>query len=270
MPNERQCEFFLLRYVPDAVKDEFVNIGVILLESGRNGQGYANVRFTSDWRRVRCLDPTVDLEMLKEIEEELRRDLTQGKGPQDVRRRLEESLSNTLQLSSVKACLTDSPEEEIERLSRLYLERSYPVERGKESGRQAILSQMRQEFERAGVWRMMNKKIPMAKYTHRGDPLKIDCGYRPNGVVKLLQAVSLGTEIDSAKILAYSYPTIRSGIERTEKASAQLTAIVESDVDRSDEGIAFALSILNESKIEVASSADLPRIAEKARIELRA
>ena len=31
MKERRQCEFFLLRYVPDAVKDEFVNVGVVLL-----------------------------------------------------------------------------------------------------------------------------------------------------------------------------------------------------------------------------------------------
>ena len=31
-----QCEFFLIRYVPDAVKGEFANIGVVLREAGRD------------------------------------------------------------------------------------------------------------------------------------------------------------------------------------------------------------------------------------------
>ena len=35
MTERIQCEFFLLRYVPDAVKNEFVNIGVMLREAGR-------------------------------------------------------------------------------------------------------------------------------------------------------------------------------------------------------------------------------------------
>ena len=39
MADLKQCEFFLLRYVPDAVKDEFVNIGVVLVEPGANGAG---------------------------------------------------------------------------------------------------------------------------------------------------------------------------------------------------------------------------------------
>ena len=66
MPDLRKCEFFLLRYVPDAVKDEFVNIGVLVLDAeganGVNSEPFAQVRFTDDWSRVRCIDPTVDIE----------------------------------------------------------------------------------------------------------------------------------------------------------------------------------------------------------------
>ena len=34
MADLRQCEFYVVRYVPDVVKDEPVNIGVVLLEEG--------------------------------------------------------------------------------------------------------------------------------------------------------------------------------------------------------------------------------------------
>jgi len=270
--DNRQCEFFLLRYVPDAVKNEFVNIGVVLLESS-NGEArgsYADVRFTGDWRRVRCLDPNVDLEVLQGIEEELRTQLIEGTDREGVRRRLEESLSNTIQLSATKACLTESPAEEMERLSKMYLERSRAIGKKEESGRQAILKAMRHEFEKAGVWQLMTKRIPVAKYTQPGDPLKIDCGYRPNGVIKLLQAVPLEIDTDAAKVLAYSFPTIRSGIQTKERADAELTAIVEPHLDRADASIDFALGILEQSKIRIASSNDLARIAEAARTELRA
>jgi len=42
----RACEFQLLRYVPDAVRNEYVHIGVILHEQG--GREAAEVRFTRD------------------------------------------------------------------------------------------------------------------------------------------------------------------------------------------------------------------------------
>ena len=71
--NERRaCEFHLLRYVPDAVRNEYVHIGVILREQGSRG-GAREVQFTRDWRRVRCLDPEADTALLEGMESELRR-----------------------------------------------------------------------------------------------------------------------------------------------------------------------------------------------------
>ncbi|MGH9564732.1 MAG: DUF3037 domain-containing protein, partial [Candidatus Angelobacter sp.] len=45
----QQCNFFLLRYVPDTVKNEFVNVGLVLLPEA----GIPEIRFTHDWSRVR-------------------------------------------------------------------------------------------------------------------------------------------------------------------------------------------------------------------------
>jgi hypothetical protein len=67
-----QCEFSLVRYVPDPVKDEFVNIGVVLREAAAQAMV---VRFTKDWARVRCVDPDADIEMLEAMETEMRRRL---------------------------------------------------------------------------------------------------------------------------------------------------------------------------------------------------
>ena len=67
MPR-RQCEFQLIRYVPDPVKNEFVNIGVVLRASGG---GQTELRLTRDWARVRCLDPDADIEMLEALEIEI-------------------------------------------------------------------------------------------------------------------------------------------------------------------------------------------------------
>ena len=112
MNGRRQCEFFLLRYVPDAVKDEFVNLGVVLLETGEGASVFTDVRFTRDWRRVRCLDPEVDIELLEGFEGELRRmlqsraaEVINYRGPMSRRewllRLLEDGLSNTLQILSL-------------------------------------------------------------------------------------------------------------------------------------------------------------------------
>ncbi len=81
MADLKHCEFFLLRYVPDVVKGEFVNLGVVLLEEGENG--FTDVRFLRDWRRVRGLDPEADVELLESYEAELRR-LLQSRVPEVI------------------------------------------------------------------------------------------------------------------------------------------------------------------------------------------
>jgi hypothetical protein len=193
---------------------------------------------------------------------------------------MEDSFSNAIRLTPAWGVLAESPQAEMENLAQLYLERA---RRGGRtfSGRQVLFGRMRDEFERQGVWRFMRKGIAVAEYTHRGDPLKIDCGYAPqkngtggtapraDGRVKLFHAISLEADLNSAKVLAYSFPQLRAGIERIEQAQAELTAIVEDDLDRDDEGIGFALATLKAQDIEVASLADMPRIAERARVELR-
>ena len=69
---ENKCEFCLLRYVPDAVRNEYVHVGVILREQESRR---VELRFTRDWRRVRCLDPDADTALLEGMESELRRRL---------------------------------------------------------------------------------------------------------------------------------------------------------------------------------------------------
>jgi hypothetical protein len=274
MAERRQLEFFLLRYVPDAVKDEFVNIGVVMVEAGANGAGanatrFADVRFTRDWRRVRCLDPQADVEMLAALEREIRGQLATTHDRELLLRRLEDSFSNVIQLSPAKGCLAEDPAQEIEALASMYLEAAKVGGKREASGRQRILGKMRDAFEQAGVWALMRKQIAVAEYTHKGDPLKIDCSYRPNGEIKMFQAVSLETDVDAAKVLAFSYPKIAEGIAKKENAAAALTAVVEDDLSRSDEAVLFALATLEQSRIRVAAAGEMAGIAEVARRELR-
>ncbi len=255
----------LVRYVPDAIKEEFANIGVIVID----GAGALQVRFTKDWRRVRCLDPAADLGVLQELEADLNAQLTRGVLDRDtLLAKLQDYLSNAVQLTAPKGCLTQDPAQELQSLVQMYLERRRAGSR-ETSGRQVILGQMKEAFQVAGVWALMKKKIAAAQYTHKGDPLKIDCGYQPNGVIKMFHAVSLESDVDAAKVLAFTWPDIRDGIARVEKAKSELTAIIEPDLDRSDEAILFALATLQRNTITVATTNELPRLAETARLELR-
>src|SRR6185312_16557527 len=122
MVEMKHCEFFLLRYVPDAVKDEFVNIGLVLLQRNAKGTEFADVRFTRDWRRVRCLDPEADVEVLQALERDIRGQLRQARDREVLLRKLDDSFSNLIQVSPTKGCLAEEPAKEMETIARLYFE----------------------------------------------------------------------------------------------------------------------------------------------------
>lgn len=284
MPQRKQCEFQLIRYVPDRVKNEFVNIGVVLRSSATEGKdqstGQAAVRFTRDWARVRRLDPDADIAMLEALEIEVARRLAGGSAEAEAKPVLgvlEDSLSNTLQMTESKAFLAESFPAGLEELLSLYVEAAKRERGSRRSGRAAIQAAMRTQFERAGVWTLMRKQIAAASYTKPGDPLRIDCGYRPNGVVRMFQAVTLEADSEAAKGLAFSAEALRQGVARVEKAALELTAIVEpirktEDEEPGEDRIAqyrFAVETMEEHAIRVLTTSDLPRAAETARRELR-
>jgi len=272
-----QCEFFLIRYVPDVVKGEFANIGVLLREAGRDDS--AVVRFTRDWTRVRCMDADADIGLLEALEGEIGARLrTVGRdapGIKTVMEILEDTLANSVQMTEVRACLAESLPAEIEQLMKMYVEPLKVKTERKRTGRAAIAGAMRTEFERAGVWGLMRKRISASLYTRAGDPMKIDCGYRPNGVIRMFQAVSLEGDVEAAKGLAYSAPQLMEGVQRVESVRLELTAIVEplravSDTeDEAMERYRFGVEAMERQAIRVVTLSDLVRVAETARLELR-
>src|ERR1700683_5283721 len=268
MAERKKLEFFLLRYVPDAVKDEFVNIGVVMVEPGGSGAGFADVRFTRDWRRVRCLDPQADVEMLAALEREIRGQLKATQDREVLLRRLEDSFSNVIQLSPAKGCLADNPAAEIETVASIYLEAAKVGGKREVSGRQRILGKMRVAFEQAGVAKFL-LPVPVAPYTKTGDPFQFDFGYRVAGEIKLFQAVSLKAGVDAAVMLAARYPRIVPVMSKVVEATPALTAVIDDDLDRGAESVQFALSMMADERIRVAVAAEMPMIAEVARRELR-
>ena len=278
MAPYKHCDFFLLRYVPDVVKQEFINVGVVMLEEGDNG--FTEVRFTRDWRRVRCLDPEVDIELLQSYEDELRR-LLQSRAAEVINYKLpmsrrdwlldlmQQSFSGVLQLTPMEAVLTESPQAELGILARAYLESERRAPQREAVGRRAIYNVMRGAFEQAGVWNVMWKDIAVATYAGNGDPLKIDCAYRPENVIQMFHAVSLATEVNAAKVLAFSYQNFRDQMALAENADPNLYAVIEDGLDWKDPAVAFALEALDRYGIDVATVGQMPALAERAREELR-
>ena len=81
---------------------------------------------------------------------------------------LEDTLSNSVQMTEARACLAESVPAEMEQLMRMYVEPLKVKAERKRTGRAAIAGAMRTEFERAGVWGLMRKRIAASLYTRAG------------------------------------------------------------------------------------------------------
>jgi hypothetical protein len=269
--------------VPDPVRGEFANIGVLLREAGQPAA--AHLRFTRDWSRVRCMDADADIALLEALESEIAARLPNSATDfKPVLATLEDSLSNSIQITEPRACLATSVAAELDLLMKMYVEPLKVALTRRRTGRAAIAAAMRTEFERAGVWSLMRKKIAASIYTQPGDPMKIDCGYRPNGIIKMFHAVSLDADVEAAKVLAWSAPRLHQGVQRIENATLELTAVVEplralttSEAEsppgsgaesESEARYHFGVSTLESQQIRVLTTADLARAAAAARLDL--
>ncbi len=226
MPSPQQrcaCEFRLLRYVPDAVRNEYVHIGVMLREQGSR---HMEVRFTRDWRRVRCLDPDADTGLLEAMETELRRRLA-TESDAKLMRILEESLSLGVQMTESKAYLAESLPAGLEELMRLYVDPPPREKLPRLSGRAAIHARMRSEFEHAGVWDLLRKRI-VCRGVHparrpAADRSRLPAQWHHPHVPRGQPGAGRG----DGQGAGLSAGALRAGVERVEKASLELTAIIE-------------------------------------------
>jgi len=275
MADLKQFEFCLLRYVPNVVRGEFVNIGLLLFEPQPDGFGFADVRMTRDWRRATCLDRQVDVEVLQALEADVRMRLRHSQDVGSLLHKLEDSFANLIQISPRQMCLAAEPIRELEALCSLYLEEpppeALPVVNRQKGERAVILAQMKDAFTRAGIWSLIGTQIPAAKYTEKkGDPLIFDFGYEVGTEVRFFQSVPLRGSINQAVVLASRFPRIAKCMVEKVQQSAQLTAVVADDLDRKRPDIEFAMDAFHENNVQVATASDLPSIAERARMDLRA
>jgi SOS regulatory protein LexA len=118
MADKRQLELHLLRFLPHALRDDFVTVGVLLLESDG---GFAEVRLTRDWRMLQCLAPDVDSEWFTMMESEIRQRLGTLRRREDLIRLVSERFGTMIDVAPTKAVLTEDPAKEMEVLASMYL-----------------------------------------------------------------------------------------------------------------------------------------------------
>jgi hypothetical protein len=267
MAEKRHLELHLLRFLPHSLRDDFVTVGFLLLE---NDGGFAEVRFTRDWKMLQCVAPDVELEWFAMVESEIRRNLGNLRRSEDLVELVHVRFGTTIDVAPTKAVLTEDPAKEMEVLTSMYLVSVGRGERVQQrTGRLAIVETMKEAFAEARVLELMQRDLDVGKYTGQGDPLRIDFGYRVGSEVKMFHAVSVAANVDQGLALAYRYSRIEVGM-RSERLQASLTAVLDREIVMQEERAQFAIGMLEQNAVRVRALSEMAEIADEVRRELRA
>jgi chorismate mutase len=266
MAEKRQLELYLLRFLPHALRDDFVTVGVLLIESDG---GFAEVRMTRDWRMVQCVAPDVELEWFTLVENEIRARLGTLRRREELVQFVDERFGTAIDVAPSKAVLTEDPAKEMEVLTSIYLMPLLRGEReGQRTGRGAIVNTMKEALGNAGVLELMQRDLDVMRYTGPGDPFRIDFGYRVGNAMKMFHAVSVAANVDQALALGYRFSRVEAGM-RQEQLQASLTAVVDRELTGLDERTRFAVGMLEQNSVRVRAVGEMAVIAGEVRRELR-
>ncbi len=247
--EERSCAYHVLRYTPNLVRDEWVNIGVLVFDPTTGSRRIRLIEEPGEFARVRRLHPEADEALLRALRDDFERQFTlQNGGFREYLTKLNDTLSNALHLAPQKGVLTEDLDAELE---RLYADHVAPPQarrdlRERPSSRGALRSWCNQVLRQARVWERIEKGVPVEKYTFSGDPMKLDYGYRRNGTQGFMQTLSVARDPSQAKILAYTAERIRAKLSSTE-----FTAITDVPLTAARERHLFVAETLKEQGVEV-------------------
>lgn len=258
----KPCSYFVVRYAANLIRSEGVNIGVLLHCPEEH---YLGCLFADDFRWVRRFDPRADLELLGELQRDFEEQFElREPHPEEYLSELAESLSNTLRLEGPRACLLVNPALNIQELYARNVGRGAVAAPAGET-RLRVKQRLNAAFIRAGIWELLEKRIPGARWTKPGDPFTFDYGYAHAGTIRLIHALSLQRDTQLAKTLAYTLDRVRKQEEQ-----ASLTAVVER-LPRPGERVALAAQgILEDARITLQPVERVDDFAQAVRAELRA
>lgn len=268
MPEERQStlRYRILRYTPNLIRDEWVNVGLLLEEVDGPRRAMRMIEEASEIARVRRLHPGADENLLRALPAEFDARLRAPEA--EVRTYLEkigQTLSNVLQFSPQKGLLAEDFDAELDRLFRDYIAPPPSVRGGiVENTRAWIRTRLNDVFRRHRILGKLEKGVRVEEFTQPGDPMRLDYAYRYNGTRGYLQTVALGRDPSQAKVLAYTAECIRA-----RAANSEFTAITEVEPVRDNPRHQFIARLFEEQRISVVPLNRIERFAEDLRPRLR-
>src|SRR5256885_772261 len=222
---ENPFVYRVLRYTPNLVRDEWLNIGVLLFNPQTGERRLRLIEDQEEYNRVRRLHPEADEGLLRALRDNLESRFEtaangNGNGPdhaagntawQKVLAKWDDTLSNALQLAPPKGTLANDLDLEVERLYADHVAVPRVAARvGAAGSRSTVRSYCAQVFRQARLWDRLEKSLRVAEYTFPGDPMRMDFGYRRNGTRGFVHTLSVTRAPADAKLLAYTAQRIQA------------------------------------------------------------
>ncbi|MFZ0738256.1 MAG: DUF3037 domain-containing protein [Candidatus Acidiferrales bacterium] len=263
--NLHTLKYRILRYMPNVVRDEWINIGVILEDAAGQRRAARTIEETAEFARVKRLHPAFDESLLRALPAEMDARVAGAADAAAYLAKLDDSLSNALQFSPQRALLAEDFDAELERLYREHVAPPHFAGRAGvlENMRAWLRSKLSDVFRRHRILARMERSVRVEEFTQPGDPMRLDYGYGSNGTRGYIQAFSLARDASQAKVLAYTAECIRARVPKTE-----FTAFTEAEPARENPRHQFVARLFEEQKIAVVPVNRIEKFAEELRMRV--
>jgi hypothetical protein len=238
---ERTCAYRILRYTPNLVRDEWLNIGVLVYDPHTGERRLRLIEEQEEYTRVGRLHPRADPSLLRALRDDLESRFdaarnTDGHGAnggtadgvalQELLRKWDDTLSNSLQLAPQKGVISSDLDGELERLygDHVALPQA-PSRVGAPGTRAQMRSYCSQVFRQARIWDRIEKSVRASEFTFPGDPMRIDYSYRRNGMRGFIHTLSVSRAPGESKGIAYTWEAIAA------KSAHKTEFAVVTDID---------------------------------------
>lgn len=253
---ERACAYRILRYTPNLVRDEWVNIGVLLFDPQTGERRLRMIEEEEEYRRVRRLHPGADELLLRAVRDDLedRFQSVSANGTtgntgnwQQLLAKWDETLSNALQLAPQKGVFAADLDAELERLySDHVAPQRAPSRVGAPGSRATMRSYCSQVFRQARLWDRLEKSVRAEDFTFPGDPMRLDYSYRRNGTRGFVQTLSVTRAPADAKLFAYTAERITAKA----RLKTEFTAVTDVELKKENDRHRFVRDTLRDAGIE--------------------
>jgi len=262
MQSERTCGYRILRYTPNLVRDEWVNIGVLVYDPQSGERRLRLIEEQEEYARVSRLHPEADESVLRALRENLedRFDAARssnghganggggnGIALQELLRKWDDTLSNALQLAPQKGVISSDLEAELERLygDHVALPRR-PSRVGAPGTRAQMRSYCSQVFRQARIWDRIQKSVRASEFTYPGDPMRIDYSYRRNGTHGFIHTLSVSRAPGESKGIAHTWEAITA----KSALKTEFTVVTDMDLKEQSDRNRFVDRTLRDAGIE--------------------